>query len=46
VLYLFRFQVNLNEYPLIQKVHANLNDLEAFQRATPETQIDNPTTPA
>ena len=35
-----RFEVDMNEYPLISKIWENCNKLDAFQRAAPENQVD------
>lgn len=35
-----RFKVDMQAYPLIQKIYDNCNELEAFQKAAPEAQID------
>ena len=35
-----RFNVDLNDFPSIVEIEANLNKLEAFVNAKPENQID------
>ena len=35
-----RFNVDLNEFPLIERIVAQCNELEAFQAAQPEAQLD------
>lgn len=35
-----RFNVDLQQFPIIQKIEANCLKLEAFQKASPETQPD------
>ncbi len=35
-----RFNVEMQQFPLIQKIYNNCNELEAFKRAIPEAQID------
>lgn len=35
-----RFNVDMQRFPLIQKIYDNCNELEAFQKAGPESQID------
>lgn len=36
-----RFKVNMQHFPLIQKIYDNCNELEAFQTAKPEAQSDS-----
>ena len=40
-----RFKVELDQYPLIQKINKNCLKLEAFQSASPECQLDTPQGP-
>jgi maleylacetoacetate isomerase len=35
-----RFQVDMQGFPLIQKIYNNCNELDAFQKAQPEVQMD------
>ncbi|MEC7133157.1 MAG: maleylacetoacetate isomerase, partial [Pseudomonadota bacterium] len=35
-----RFNVDMSRYPLISKIAKNCNELDAFERAKPENQID------
>lgn len=35
-----RFNVAMDKYPLINKIYENCNELEAFQKAAPEAQVD------
>ncbi|MFT7258673.1 MAG: maleylacetoacetate isomerase [Glaciecola sp.] len=35
-----RFQVDMQRFPLIQKIYDNCNELAAFQKAKPEAQTD------
>lgn len=35
-----RFKVDMQRFPLIQKIYDNCNELEAFQKAKPEAQTD------
>jgi maleylacetoacetate isomerase len=35
-----RFQVDMQRFPLIQKIYDNCNELDAFQKAKPEAQTD------
>jgi maleylacetoacetate isomerase len=37
-----RFNVDMQQFPLIQKIYDNCNKLEAFKRAMPEAQADAP----
>jgi maleylacetoacetate isomerase len=37
-----RFQVDMQRFPLIQKIYDNCNELDAFQKAKPEAQTDAP----
>lgn len=37
-----RFGMDMNEYPLIDKIAKNCNEVEAFQKAAPENQPDAP----
>ncbi|CAG8583563.1 2089_t:CDS:2 [Ambispora gerdemannii] len=40
-----RYQVDLTEFPIIQKINARLNELQAFRDAHPSNQIDCPLIP-
>jgi maleylacetoacetate isomerase len=35
-----RFNVDMNRYPLISKIADNCNELDAFEKARPENQVD------
>lgn len=35
-----RFNVDMNHYPLISKIADNCNELDAFEKARPENQVD------
>ncbi|HZX70085.1 MAG TPA: maleylacetoacetate isomerase [Rhodanobacter sp.] len=37
-----RWKLPMDDYPTISRIHAACNELEAFQRAAPEAQIDAP----
>ncbi len=37
-----RWKLPMDDYPTIARIHAACNELEAFQRAAPEVQVDAP----
>ncbi|HZX69227.1 MAG TPA: maleylacetoacetate isomerase, partial [Rhodanobacter sp.] len=37
-----RWKLPMDDYPTITRIHAACNELEAFQRAAPEAQVDAP----
>ncbi|MEO8777662.1 MAG: maleylacetoacetate isomerase [Rhodanobacter sp.] len=37
-----RWKLPLDDYPTIARIHATCNELQAFQRAAPEAQLDAP----